>query len=56
MDSFSLLAENLVSLVIVTIVTTILVVVVTGRVTQRMERLTRKWNQKGQEDDKGNIE
>lgn len=56
MDSFSLLAENLVSLVIVTIVTTMLVVVVTGRVTQRMERLTRKWNQKGQEDDKGNIE
>lgn len=46
MDSFDLLTENLIPILIAVILPTILVVIVTGRVTQRVEKISKRWEEK----------
>lgn len=55
MDSFSLLTENLIPILIAIIVPTILVVIITGSVTQSVEKISKKWNKKGKEEEYGDT-
>lgn len=52
MDSFDLIKNNLIQILIVIILPTIIVVIVTGRVTQRIEKLSEKL--KGKKEKYGN--
>lgn len=54
MDSFDLLTNNLIPILISIIVPTILVIVVTGRTTQRLEKVLKGLNKK-KEESHGNI-
>lgn len=47
MDSFDLLRENLIPILIAIIIPTIIVVIVTGRVTQRIEKISKTWGKRG---------
>lgn len=55
MDSFGLIRDNLIPILVAIVVPTIVVVIVTGRVTQRVEKICEKVKKKGEKNDNGTI-